>query len=157
MVELDPSDENDVDVINEIKYYWGGKKSLSYALATNMNNIYNGITDKGLTRFFALTEQKKKFENLNPKKLLSVAEITTFNKEITSIDLLETYFKESHLSKKARFKHIGTAMLESIIFLFRGTNIILESAYSAEDFYLKHGFVKVKGGINRLFFRSYRF
>ena len=158
MVELDPYDFNDIKCINNLNLDWGGRASLSYAYALNMNNIFAEITEKSSAHFYALTQQKENFEKLDPELILSLAETSNYYDDKTkSLDLLETFFAESHTSKNAQFKHIGKAMLDNIKFLLRGNDIIAEVVENAEKFYEKEGFERISGGVNRYIFRSIKF
>ena len=157
MVELNPYDENDVNVANNLSIEWGGYGGIPHAYANNMKNIFLKLSEQNSSRFYALTQQKENFENLDSELILSIAETSNFDDKIGSLELLETYFAESYTSKTAKFKHIGHAMLDNIKFLLRGKDIVAEVAENAEKFYEKEGFEKISGGINRFIFRSAKY
>ena len=157
MVELNPYDLEDVRCVNELNYAWGGQGSLSYPYMCEMNNIFAEFSEVKTSRFFALTQQKNNYEQLDPKQILSIAQTSLLDERTGSLDLLETYFAESHTSKNAKFKHVGQGMLDNIKFLFFGKNILVEAPEISENFYIKNGFEKIKGGLNRLIFRSARY
>lgn len=154
LVELNPTDIKDIACISKLCFEWGGIKTLTKAIMNNMNNIYFEESTRDSDRFFVITQQKSNYENLNTEDILSVAETSCIDDKIVCIDLLETNFKESHSALNANFKHIGTSMVNNIKTLFSGKDILIETPEKNEPFYTKLGFEKIKGGINRMLYKS---
>lgn len=157
MVELNPYDVNDFAAVDSIPFKWGSYSDIPKAYANNIKNIFLELSEQGSLRFYALTQQKENFENLESDLILSIAETSNFDDKTLCLELLETYFAESYTSKIAKFKHIGHAMLDNIKILSRGKDIVAEVAENAEKFYEKEGFERIAGGINRYIFRSIKF
>ena len=124
-VELNPTDIRDIACINRLNFEWGGIKTLTRALANNMNSIFFEEVNAVQDRFFVLTQQKGNYEDLSIDDILSVAETSVFDDKIISIDFLETKFKESHNALDSRFKHIVTEMINNLKFLFRGKDLLV--------------------------------
>ena len=157
MVELNPHEINDIRCVNELNLDWGGKESLSYHILQNMCNIFTEFSQQCKSRFFILTQQKDNFQDLEAEKVLSIAQTSEIDDSLINLDLIETFFEESHNSKNANFKHIGQGMLDNIKFLNFGKDIFIETHERNEAFYQKNGFEKIEGGINRFIFRSAKY
>ena len=132
-VKLDLRSTEDIKTLKKLRKLWS-KSFLSqiYHDATMHPNKFN---------IYALTTQMDKFEKLNPKNILGLAEATEDYNSAT-IEYLQTHpkyaYEESNTNRA--FVGIGTSLLNTLKGIERFKDIKLISIFSAIDFYAKNGF-----------------
>ena len=142
LVKLNPKDCFDKDAVQRIKSDWKSHYC-NYYYADFFDKKYDYMEDK--RTFFALTTQKDGFDNLIPDRILSVAEISEFRKDMCTLDLLQTNPDYMHDNFERTIKGAGEAILKAIIKLFGNKPIYLEATLSATPLYEKHGFKYLYG------------
>ncbi len=152
MVELNPLDLRDVKALDSIARDFGGDSFV--------NNIYieaklaykndnQSCDDMGI---FALTRQRKNFEELNPDDILGVAEISKFENGEIELDYLQVHPQYIYSFGPPYIKKIGTAIVNYLKETYE--TIKLSATSSATLFYIKNGFTRVKENSNRFIWRK---
>ncbi len=138
MVQIDPMSEKDIQSIRTVNSIW--ENGCTYA-DDILDDLYEYVeTNLPHKVFFALTTQKKDFQELIPEKILGLGEVLTEpNSDKIKFKRLQTTPKEEYQNPKRSLTGIGKALLSGIKTMFP-VNIILESDKDAKGFYLKNGF-----------------
>ena len=151
-VELSPFDKKDVLALKEIAYEFGDD---SYA-----NNIYfnaqfafkrNNINSEDMG-VFALTEQNDKYEFLDARKVLGLAEVSKkehFNAELEYLQVNPQFLNKLD---KPEFKHIGTAILDCLKEFYN--SIKLNSSPNAKSFYIRNEFIETNPETRTYFWKK---
>ena len=150
MLEFNPKSKDDIKAVNDVVWPWGGFRSFSYEIAENMSDILEGLNRSSSYKFYALTQQKKDFEQLNPKDILSLVQIIDNGKDRIKISFLETNPKYAYASKNSIFKHIGSAMLNAIESMFENRDFYINATDESIPFYEKCGYVKTVENTNEM-------
>jgi len=163
LVELCPDNANDLSCLDDVSGIW--KETFAYGIWHDAYQQHvNGHDEKEKTHFYAVTEQNKDFEKLNPNKILGLVEFKKNDgKHSNEIVFLQTNPKNisHHKSKnkpqnifaellsifslnksKTEYKSIGSSIINSLKTLFPNEDIFLYSAEWAQGFYKKQGFKK---------------
>ena len=119
------------------KYAKNIAKNFCYEYSKKYNQYYND-------NFFALTLQDCNYENVDPTKVLGMAEALKKRKTFY-LDFLQTNPKYKYGDKKRKYKNIGTAIIESLKNIKRIKSIILIPNNFAVKFYEKCGFTEKHG------------
>ena len=141
-VELNPKDYKDYNSTIKTAGLWGFNAPLAYGIAENMLDSVE--TDFYYDeRFFALTEQKDNFSDLEPSKILGLIQISKDfdsidGKYINHIQVDPKYCGSASTNKTVR--NIGRRMLESAEKLFSKHDFYLAAIPSAVEFYQKCGY-----------------
>ena len=108
-VEINPNNPSDVLALHKAAIKWDktGGEGFAYDICEAVNK---GKPD----RFFALTTQHDRFDNLNFKQILSLAQVKTESKGEQYIEFLQVDPENSNKSEEPEFSHIGTAMLNCL-------------------------------------------
>lgn len=154
LVELDGHSYNDLKSVEDIVFDWGGFSSFTFDICDNMHTIYeNPPHINNSWYFYALTNQKGNYDKLDPKAILSIAQVTnTFNDRI-KLNYFETNMKYAHDAKKSKFARIGTALMDGIKSLHSGQSIYAKVVDEAKPFYLKNGFEDLCDGFSTFVFK----
>lgn len=106
--------------------------------------IADGREDSQKHKVYILSSQTDNFEKVEPDKILGLAHVEKLGKNTVRINHLQT---NSNLiqtpygfNKDIKYKGIGRAIVKTIQQLNSNCSIILESIYSAVNFYEKLGF-----------------
>ena len=148
-VEINPNNPSDVLALHKAAIKWDktGGEGFAYDICEAVNK---GKPD----RFFALTTQHDRFDNLNFKQILSLAQVKTESKGEQYIEFLQVDPENSNKSEEPESPHIGTAMLNCLKNIFIDKTIELDSVKSAISFYLRNGFTDAGpsgGGERRMY------
>ena len=143
-LEVDINSEEDYEAIREVGFSWQEGSSLAgdmldmlaaqkYCTSANFCPSY---------RYFALTNQND--NRLTGDSILGVASIRPDSEDTLTLQHLQVNPEQIYGSKTREYKHIGKAILTSIIDLFPKKNIKLYPfTYDAEKFYEKFDFKKL--------------
>lgn len=137
-VEIEPNNNADIKALANINRYWAERDQYAcdmYATALELRS------DKALqnnTRIFAVTEQKDKFEKLNDKKILGLAEVSTRKPKVFYISYIQVD-PRNVFSISPEFKRVGTRILDSVK-LFANRILLSPSSKSIAKFYEENGF-----------------
>ena len=141
VVRLDPDNPDDITAIKTISETWKADKNIAKDIAEDMQ-LYprqkHIFKDK---YFYAITTQAKTFLHLNPEKVLGIAELTEKNEGFNYIDFIQVNPAYTNNTINRQFKHIGEALIKTLINAANCSKIYLNSLPHAVKFYLKQGFV----------------
>lgn len=151
-VELNPDCLSDAECVEQVANSWiDFEKEHDFFGYT----IYNGlIRNKSRLqrisgeRFFALTSQLDDFHCLIPDKILGLAQVMESDKDTQYLEYLQVNPRNTKGALHPEFRHIGTAMLNSLKKVFVDKNITLDSVRYATNFYLKNGFKELGSNID---------
>lgn len=147
IVELDPNNFDDLNVLADANAIWRGNihemcfANDIYADALSKRNNHN-IKPEFESSFLAITTQKDRFEKIKLSNVLGLSEIltnyTTGNHDIAYLQVSpEHTFNSPH----REYKKIGYKFMQKIMEFFKG-NIELVSTDEAINFYKLLGFVE---------------
>ena len=104
--------------------------------------------EKPKYRYFALTKSDEPFENVNADNILGVASVTKEKDDSFTLSQLQVDPEHQYGSQRREFKHIGQALVESIIKILPKKEVSLYAATrDAEIFYEKLNFVQKPNSI----------
>ena len=154
LVELDGHSYNDLKSVQDIVYPWGGYSSYTYDICERMSAVYeNPPHINNGWYFYALTNQKNGYEKLDPKAILSIAQVSNQgNNDNIKINFFETNEKYNHYAKKSKFSKIGTALCDSIKKMYSTKDIFITAVDDAIPFWKKNGFKRVHEKSNEFVF-----
>lgn len=141
-VELNPYNENDLNAACELNDYWGFMETYAFQIFDSMERINRRfLCYNENSKFYAITLQKNEFDNIDHKKILGITEIVESDDKI-SIKFLQVDPMNKWGEPFAKFKHIGTAIIDSLKSIYKKSSIELRSTNSAMKFYKAIGFTK---------------
>jgi len=144
-IRFDKHSKADLQSVLDVSKSWRPKDRFAKNIAKNFSYEY---TKKFNTRynnnFFALTIQKDKFKNVDPTKVLGMAEILKKGKTF-SLEFLQVDPKYNYGVKNRKFKNAGLAIIESLKNMRNIKSIILIPSAISTEFYKKCGFEEVAG------------
>lgn len=138
-VQLDPESTLDRNSIFTLDHNWEHRKTFANEIFEDMNDCTDFYNHAG-KKFFALTTQKNHFEILESEKILGITEIINGMRDTLKLKYLQVHPQHKWTSEAAAFKHIGSAILDSLKRHFPACDIILESVPDAKNFYRANGF-----------------
>lgn len=140
LVELDSANIKDINAIRNIAYDWG-IKTFAYDIynCLKYQRYYSDSLDTSPQKYYAITNQKFDYANLNASEVLGLAKVT-FNDDFNEIDYLITEPTNSYSSPNRLYKGIGRALIKDIKSISNQKPIILYTTTSAIDFYKEQGF-----------------
>ncbi|MBQ7764686.1 GNAT family N-acetyltransferase [bacterium] len=155
-VELDKANNDDYEALRQIALGWN--KGYSYAKDVFDNFSYEKfgkkISNDANYRYFALTKHSSPFNKLNADSILGVATLREEADKTFTLEHLQVAPMQEYTSPNRKFKHIGQAILKTILDKFINTSIKLYAVDSdAEAFYKKLGFKNNKKSIYMIFKR----
>lgn len=143
-VELNPHDNYDVVSANCANLVWGGKSRKQEYFGDEICHALNVMNHSNIstreTRFFAITSQLDNFQNLISEKILALTQVIKCNDKTRYIEYLQVAPQYSYNATMPKYRHVGTAMLDSLKKLFCEEDIELDAVADAVKFYLKNGF-----------------
>ncbi len=150
-VKLNPLAAEDVFALEKTCSDWGDTAYYANRINTNFQN-YKLDQNSNNVQFFAITEQSKNFDKLNPKKILGLAQTSNLSSGAIFLDELQVSPEHNYNASNALFKKIGTSVINSIKKLFFDKDIfVCPATLSSEIFYTKVGFRPfLETGIMRL-------
>lgn len=136
--KLSPDSLNDLQTINEIADEW---KSIDNIESYIRDDFNNSNVEKAPFNFYAITKQKSKFDFLEPKDVLCIAE-TSNHDEFLFIDLLQAAPMFNYDNVNRTIKCAGSAMIECLKEITH-TPIVVFPLVSATKFYEKLKFLPI--------------
>lgn len=139
-VELNPFSKSDAMALDETERFWASGDTYLGKINHNFHRYqYTGESSFD-THFFALTTQEEDFKNFAPENILGAVQVSKIGEDYIQIDMLQSDPDNNHFSKHPMFKEIGTAIVKSLIELFKDKVILLQPDKNAIPFYKKLGF-----------------
>ena len=138
-VEIEPTNYDDVLAVNSANINWDYGETLSTYIAQSINQIFRKTRQEKEKRFFALTQQKDKFEKLESDEILGLVEVSKLNENTQEIDYIQ--LNPKYLGKVRDFIKMGNAIINSIKKLYPNKILELSSNGSAFNFYRRNGFL----------------
>lgn len=139
IVELDYHSCSDTKTINKVASNWNSRKTFAEDIAQTMTNFHKNNYLTTPKRFFVLTEQKDSFKKVNSDDILAVAQVTRRENNLW-VDFLQVKPEFTMFEENAKYKKIGTGVLNFIKEAFNEYPIVLSPVRTAVDFYKKNGF-----------------
>ncbi len=149
-VELSSSSKADRNALRSVNYEWGDRETFASVILSDFEGRIFGLDYKN-AQYYALTLQKRDLDNPIAEKILGLAEIVTGEHGI-KLKYLQADPQNNMHSSNAKYRGVGTAILDSIKTLFPNSDIEVQSTTSAESFYKFNGFKKF-GPINKYIFK----
>lgn len=151
-VELDTQNEADYEALRKIALDWGKETSLAVDLFDNFSvdrhkvrHLYPTGLKNIKIKYFALLKQDKPPSNeLDADSIIGITSFMEETDKTYTIRQLQTHPKHMRGKPNRDFKHIGEAMLKSLISIIKNTNIkVVPLDKNAEVFYEKYNFQKI--------------
>ncbi len=142
LVELDPESQNDRNALSQTNRIWGDQTFLE-----DINDDFRDCSDyenpSAFKRFYAVTTQNSKFQNLKPEKILGTAEVTVGNTDKIVVKYLQVKPSDSILSQDRQYKKVGSSVLNGLKEEHKNKDIVLLPVDDddVKKFYLANGFV----------------
>ncbi len=146
-VELQIDSEDDLNALETIAYDWQDGDIYARDVYERFRINYEEQNPKTNERFFALTTQSENFKNLNPYKILGVAELYKPSENISEIEFLQTSPAYLNNIELPQIKHIGKAMIDCFKMIIKDKDISLYTTASAKSFYEKMGFKNIESNL----------
>lgn len=143
-VELDINSEEDYETIRSVGSTWEEGSSLAGDLWDMYTSQKFCTTNKEFPqyRYFALTDGSK---TLNANNVLGIASLLKENDKTYKLQHLQVNPKHIYSNTKRELKHVGSAIIESILKLIPNKDITLYPySKEAEKFYEKLNFEKLR-------------
>lgn len=138
LIEILPDNPQDINTLTKLAHYWGDD-----SFVNNIEFDAKYISRHGNSnnaKFYALTMQKQKFDELCYQDITIAAEVS--EKETGNIKL--NYIQKDpefiYSYRPPLFKKVGSALLDCIKEFSKGKTITLRSTPSAVWFYKDNGF-----------------
>ena len=144
-VELDTRNQEDFLALQSIAKKWENGFSLAQDVYNDFKCDRNGthLFESVKKRFFALINEKKPVKMLDPDSILGIASVSNEQDEAFVLEFLQTNPEHKYGNENRKFKHIGKALLNSIIDILPNKDLKLYPVdKDAELFYRKNIFVK---------------
>jgi len=140
IVELDSKKQSDIFAISNICKNWKKAKYID-SIIRIMKCIFSGFLDKDERKIYALTTQKKHYDQLQSDKILGITEIDLSKGEGVYLDYIQVNpdFLYTNTNPNRKYKNIGKCILDFIKDFYK-KEITLCSDYRVIDFYEKNGF-----------------
>ena len=90
-----------------------------------------------------ITEQQDKFDKLDKNLILGICETQNYSPKLEEISFLQVKPELQNGADKQKYRHVGAALLNSLVNLFHTKNIILDAIDGTIPFYVKNGFQKL--------------
>ncbi|MCR5266586.1 MAG: hypothetical protein K6E29_08365 [Cyanobacteria bacterium RUI128] len=145
LVEMKSSNPGDVNAIDSTAEQW--EDSLTAFVSSDMKKAARK-KPKDNFHVYAITTQKKDFDNINPEQILGVAHITeNANGLGHKIEVLQTnpeYMFDRSTTAKREYKNVGKGLISFIKENFNDKPLYLYPTKDAVKFYEKQGFSSEK-------------
>lgn len=140
-VIIDSNNESDILALKEVYRDWNSDVLAEAILRTAVSKAF-GERYFARNKVFALTVQGDKFEKLNPKEIIGLADIRVLN---SKGHIFLEHIKVKPLFNEFRgeiIKKIGSAILDSLKAKFPQIYLVALEKQQVKDFYLRNGFVE---------------
>ncbi len=150
LIELKAKSFKDRQALSNVDSLWGKGETFACNIAhdANEDNFIGGNS-----QYFALTTQRRQFEEPVSDKILGIAEVLREKDDLIQLKYLQTDPEHTHFSYYKIYSGIGTSILNAIKALFPEDSIILNTVDSARGFYKDNGFVELDKLSNVLMFK----
>ena len=143
-VEMDSHDQKDLFAMKITGSTWDEGMSFAQDIfedaCSDCNTFYRPKESKPY--FYAITEQKKEFDKMDSSKILGLAEIQRNSKDLIRVLFFQVNPAYYYFEDNSKYRHIGTALMDSIKNLYNKSSIVVNPAFDAIEFYKKNGFKK---------------
>lgn len=141
ILEIEPNKHGDILVVRNRANIWKDENNFAKNIADYLEEIYEGKSLAKREKFYIATLQDEGFENLNPKDVLGMAEITKYEKKGTiMLQCIQVDPKYTDKTKKSEIKGIGRSIIRTLKGEKDVKAIVLTALHSAQGFYEKLGF-----------------
>lgn len=146
-IELDTKNKDDYKAIKTIAHNWDNGYSIAVDIFENFSNDKqkSHVIDTYPNRYFALIDQDKTVEKLNPKTILGIAQVSRKIDDVFYLDFIQTNPNHIKNAQNRGFKHIGKTLINSIINVLPNKEL---TAFPIDDetkaFYKKLNFRQIK-------------
>ena len=144
-VELDTQSKDDFIALQTIAKNWENGFSLAQDIYSKFkyDKRSSSLFDVLKHRFFALVDGNKPTKTLNPDSILGIASIFEEKEGDCILEFIQTNPEHKYGNRNRTFKHVGKALLKSIIDFVPNKDLMLFPIdKDAELFYKKNVFVK---------------
>ncbi len=138
-VKIDPKDKKDMRALEYVIKDWGGSALAKniYNTASNRSSLYKSNKKH---KFYAVTEQKQSWQDLDSHKVLGLAYFLETSKGNGALEYIVVKPNNAYASEDREYKNVGKSMLDSIKKTSSLQAIELYSLPEAENFYKKNDF-----------------
>ena len=144
--ELNLNDKKDIFSLKETAHDWGECYAMDMYIYSR-----DEVPDGYKKHIYALTTQKQNFDFLIPYKILGLAEFYEKPDNTNKIEFLQVHPDNVALQYgRPNYKHVGSAIINSLKNLFPDNPIKLHSVLTAKEFYKKHDFIRDKSSYDSL-------
>ena len=144
-VKFDPDNKKDFEAIDKLKNKWQDSILISHVKKCGTRMIKKDPYANG-ANIFAVTSQTEDFDNLDPKKILSLAQTENVGYKKIYLRAIERNPENNE------YKKIGTATINALKEEYN--KITLNSLKEAVDFYIHCGFKKKSNDANEFYWRK---
>ena len=153
-VRIDPFNQNDISALKDNARCWVSDR---YAFALNIYYAACAVRNKSKYykdhAVYALTLQKENYNELDSDKILGLLQTSPYIDNSLLIEHIQV--NPEYLYKSdAKYKTLGTAILNSIKNLSNKISCYPSSEKSVKDFYIKNGFEKEPNSLNYYVWRG---
>lgn len=149
MVEIDLQNSKDLEALHKLKEEWYDA-NLKYVFTPyNTLNYTKWIVDGAIddskktnksgrdSKYFAVTTQEENFESLDPEKILSICNMTTFSEDYTELFLIQSKSKLPS-ERNSVYKRCGSALSDGLKHYYK--QITVFPVEEAKPFYIANDF-----------------
>lgn len=147
IVEIDPTNIQDIFAISDAAKYWTGEKYASNISYTT-NCLFHNILDRKKYKVFAATEQLNNLDNLEENKILGMTDVKKTGKRTVELNYIQVNQDYHLFMDKPRHKNIGTSIMDTLKSLYDKIELTAARG-SVKDFYIKNGFKNVNPEENK--------
>ena len=152
-VQIEPSNRTDYSAIKEIVKNW------EYGMFTReifktIQKLRDGELPDSLVKVYAVTKQRNNFEKLRDDDILAIGEITKKSDKDIELEYLQVNPDLIYDYEQKKFKHTGSAFLNILKGLNGIRSIVLNSVYSATEFYEQNGFKLIDSSKLKYYWKS---
>lgn len=145
IVKLDTGSKLDFKALTEVDRIWDNGKTFAGDIRATFRRQHLCEDENSIDQFFALTRQRKDFQELKSEDILGLAQLQRDNEKVF-LDYLQADPDNNFLADYPMFKRVGTAMVNFIKEYFPEQNILLNPTESVIPFYEKLGFILSAAG-----------
>ena len=133
LVKYDRMNENDFIAVSSLETPWRNSDFIMRLVRTakDLRQEFRSVYG---TDLYILTSQTDNFDNLEPDKILGLAEISEWSRRVVNLNFLQA--RPNNLE----YKRIGSGILDCIKEKY--DKILLSAAEGTDEFYKKNGFVR---------------
>ena len=144
-VKFDPDNKKDFEGLSKLNKTWQDSILMSHIKRCGTRMMEKNPYAKG-TNIYAVTSQTEDFDNLDPKKILSLAQTENCGRKKIYLRVLERNPRSNE------YKKIGTATINALKEEYN--KITLNSLEEAVKFYKNCGFKKKSNNANEFYWRK---